>query len=253
MPSTGVDRLLQTLGEADPTAAATIARATRLLGAAVRVEVTGRAGVGKSAVAASLGPVPGAAVEQTASWDVPGAADPDLTADVVLLVVLDPPRSADRAALREAGERAVLVLNKVDTLGDPAAAADHCADELGTSCLPTSTVGEGSGIGAVRHAVAARVAAVRADRSAALLAALRSHTGMAAVRDPIEEYLAGDEGVRLAATATGEPVPADESRPQALRRAVDWRDRMAASRDARAMRAALTLQRDAVRSWGRDG
>ncbi|MFE3293274.1 hypothetical protein [Rhodococcus sp. NPDC059234] len=248
-----MDRLLQGLGEADRAAAATIGRAARHVDDVVRVEVTGRSGVGKSALVAALGPVPGAVVEETDSWDVPGERDPDLTADVVVLVVLDPPRSADRAALRSAGERAQVVLGKADTLRDPAGAADRCAEELGTSCLAVAPVGDITGLDAVRDAFAARVAAIRAQRSATLLTELRSRSGTAALRDPIEAYLAGDEGVRLAAVATGEPVPADESRQQALRRALDWRERMASTRDARAMRAAVTLQRDAVRSWGRDG
>ncbi|MFC9789770.1 hypothetical protein [Rhodococcus sp. NPDC127528] len=248
-----MDRLLHSLGEADRTAAATIGRVARQVDAVIRVEVTGRSGVGKSAFVAALGPIPGAVVEQTASWDVPGASDPDLTADVVVLVVVDPPRSADRAALRAAGDRALVVLSKADTLGDPQGAADRCAEELGASCLAVAAVGEVTGLDAVRDAFAVRVAAIRSERSAALLADLRSHSGVAALRDQIEAYLASDEGVRLAAVASGEPVPAGESASQALRRALDWRHRMATTRDARAMRAALTLQRDAVRSWGRDG
>ncbi|MFC4604112.1 hypothetical protein [Rhodococcus kronopolitis] len=170
----------------------------------ISAQVTGRAGVGRSAVLAALAGV-GATVElvESEAWDVPGTSDPELTGEVVVLVLAGPPRPADLRAARAAPPRSLAVLNKSDALDDPAALAAAAGSELGLVCLPVSACagpdGDGDGVDVARAAVRGLVDAVRADRAAAVLSVLRGLTGMATARDDVEAYLAGDAGVRLAA------------------------------------------------------
>ncbi|MGW0040321.1 hypothetical protein [Rhodococcus sp. NPDC003348] len=227
----------------DTGAAADLDRLVGTVCAPVRIEVTGRAGVGRSALVAALGPVPGAEVVESEAWDRPGATDPVPTGDVVVLTVLDPPRGADRAAADAAGGRLVVVLTKADTLTDPAGAASRAAVALGAPCLPVTAVGAVRGLGEVRDVLAVRVAAVRADRAAALLTLLRSLAGVAGLRDAVEDLLASDDAVWLAASAAG--VSAEDG--DAGDEASCWRVRLNTASDADSARAALAGHRAAVR------
>ena len=251
-----VDGLRRSATEADPAAGALVSRAVRRYRAPVRIEVTGRAGVGRSAVITALGPMQGAEVVETPAWDVPGGEDPALTAELIVLVVCDPPRRADVAAAGIAGDRGLAVLNKADTLADSAVAAERTAAALGVPCLPVDSRSQ-FGVADLRIAVTDRLEACLAARAAALSADLRALIGTASVRDAVEEYLAGDEALTVAVAAIlpheGE-MPA-ESPPDdpalALRRARTWRGRMNGGFDARGTRAAMTLHRSAVRQWVR--
>ncbi|MFC7446680.1 hypothetical protein [Rhodococcus daqingensis] len=258
-----LDGLRRSVTEADPAAGALVTRAVERYRAPVRVQVTGRAGVGRSAVVAALGPTVGVEVVETAAWDVPGADDPALTAEVVVLVTCDPPRRADVAAASVAGERGLAVLNKVDTVADPAAATERAASVLGAPCLPVSARRGGAlttaadGVDEMRTAVLERIASVRSARAAALMAGLRALTGTADVRDAVEAYLAGDEALAVAVAAIhpSERTAAPEALPDdpglALRRARAWRGRMNGGFGACSTRAALALHRQAVREWVR--
>ncbi|WP_143069448.1 hypothetical protein [Rhodococcus maanshanensis] len=247
-----VDGLRRSATEADPVAGALVSRAVGRYRAPVRVQLTGRAGVGRSAVIGALGPVSGAEIVETPAWDVPGAEDPELTAELIVLVVCDPPRRADVAAAGVAGDRALAVLNKADTLADSAVAAERAAAVLGVPCLPVDGRSR-FGVADLRIAVAERVEACRAARAAGLSRELRALTGTASVRDAVEEFLAGDEALTVAVEAI--PPRERESPPDdpavALRRARAWRGRMNGGFDARSTRAALTLHRSAVRQWAR--
>lgn len=70
--------------------------------APIRVQTAGRAGVGRSTVAAALtaSAILGAVVEESDPVDVPGAPDPTLDADVVVYVLVETVRDADRDAVR---------------------------------------------------------------------------------------------------------------------------------------------------------
>lgn len=239
--NTGTDRLRAAL---DAAAAAELDRWVGSGSSVVRIEVTGRAGVGRTGLVAALGPVSGAEVVQTPAWDRPAAADPDLAGDVVVLVVLDPPRAADLAAATAAGPRLVPVLTKIDTVADPDGAAGRAAALLGAPCLPVSAVGRCSGIGPLRETLDRRVATVLAVRAAALLEALLARGATATLRDLVEEFLATDDGVRLAAAATGWTAGTGDPAEEARR----WRARMNTAADADEARAALALHRAAVRA-----
>ncbi|MFF0817966.1 hypothetical protein ACFYVR_22790 [Rhodococcus sp. NPDC003318] len=240
----GASRLGAVVAEFDAAAAAELERCRRALEEDVLVEVTGRAGVGRSAIVTALGPVAGAEVVETAAWDRPAAADPELRGDVVVLALLDPPRSADRAAAA-ANARLLPVLTKADTLADPDRSAARISALLGTHCLPVTAVGEVRGIATLRDELADRVATVGARRAVALLTLLRSLGEHPALRDPVEDHLASDDGVALTARATGQRVtPAD-----APGRARHWRHRLAGDIDADGARTALAMHRAAVREW----
>ncbi|MFD4182701.1 GTPase domain-containing protein [Rhodococcus sp. NPDC058514] len=241
-----LDGLRRSATEADPAAGARVTRAVERYRAPVRVEVTGRAGVGRSAVIVALGPIAGGEPVETAALDVPGAEDPALTGELIVLVVCDPPRRADQDVVRVAGDRVLVVLNKADTVADRAVAAERAAEILGVPCLPVGAR-SGEGVDELRIEVAERLAAVRARRSAALLAELRAMTGTARVRDAVEEYLAGDEALTVAAL----PDQQRDVPGLALQRARAQRGRMNGGFDARSTRGALALHRRAVREWAR--
>ncbi|MFE5699687.1 hypothetical protein, partial [Rhodococcus koreensis] len=189
--------------------------------APVRVQTAGRAGVGRSTVAAALtaGGIDGAVVEESDAVDVPGAPDPVLDGDVVVYVLVEAVRDADRDAVRNLDPaQALFVLNKADTVGASRVPADawatataraaECSDEGGLPALPligtlaTAGTSSESGIGAVSAAVADRVARVRAHRGEILLNTLRSQAARSlASRDVLERYLAGDHAVALGAAA----------------------------------------------------
>ena len=170
--------------------------------APIRVQTAGRAGVGRSTVAAALtaNGIAGAVVEEADAVDVPGAPDPTLDGDVVVYVLVESVRDADRDAVRTLDPaQALFVLNKSDTLGASRAAADawatataraaECSEEGGLPTLPLIGTLAGtspeSGIDAVSAAVTDRVARTRARR----LRPQRVQQGLAAARpgacDPV--------------------------------------------------------------------
>ncbi|GAA4482702.1 hypothetical protein GCM10023094_33170 [Rhodococcus olei] len=246
--STTLDRLRRAVRAHDDPAAAGLDDLVAGRRASVRIEVTGRAGVGRTALVAALGPFAGAGVVETDAWDRPGARDPELVGDVVVLALLDPPRTADRAAATAAGDRLVPVLVRADTLADPSRAAERVTAVLGVPCVPVTAVGAVTGLAAARAAIAARVDAVRSRRAALLLARVHALARIPALRDPVEEFVASDDGVWLAADAAVPDVAGD-----AVARARYWRAAVSTATDAAAARDALARQRAAVREWARRG
>ncbi|EME16609.1 hypothetical protein [Rhodococcus triatomae] len=215
-------------------------------GAAVRVEITGRAGVGRSSIVAALGPVEGAELVESAARDRPGFPDPALTGEIVVLVVLDPPRDVDTTAATEAADRLLPVLVKTDTLADPDSALDRVTAAVQAPCLPVSTVGAGAGIPRLRQVLEDRVRAVKAARATELLARLRTRADHAET-GAFDDFLTTDAGVRLVAQATGLADPPGDARS----RAEYWRSRMNTGDAPDALRAALALHRHAAREWTR--
>src|SRR5574340_381830 len=97
--------------------------------APIRIQVSGRSGVGKTTVVRALGLLEGTSPPEGAGWpegieavetggvDSPGVDDPRLDADVVIYVLADSVRAPDRAALaRVDPNRAVGVLTKADAV-----------------------------------------------------------------------------------------------------------------------------------------
>lgn len=240
--------VLLALGATARKDASDLERLSVAVDAAVLVEFTGRAGVGRSSLVAALGPVDGAEVVESAARDRPGSVDPVLTGDVVVLVVLDPPRDVDRAAAAEAAGRLVPVLAKTDTLTDPDRALARAASALAAPCLPVTTVGPDTGLPRLRAALDDRVRAIRAARAAELLSHLRTIADRSGAHAAVDEFLACDDGVRLAARATGLASPDGDAQT----RARYWRTRMNTEQDPDAVRAAVALHRDAVREWARN-
>ncbi|MEN0140190.1 MAG: hypothetical protein AAGC80_33895 [Rhodococcus sp. (in: high G+C Gram-positive bacteria)] len=236
--------------------------------APIRISTAGREGVGRSTVAAALtaGGIDGAVVEESDAVDVPGAPDPVLDGDVVVYVLVEAVRDADRDAVRTLDPaQALFVLNKADTLGGRATAiarAAECSDEGGLPALPliatlaTAGTSPESGIAAVSAAVADRVARARARRGEILLNTLRSQAARSlASRDVLERYLAGDHAVALGAAAARLHLAdclAEE--PEPPRTAVDagrcadwWRAQLARQPTARRRRAVVDIRRHYVR------
>ncbi len=213
--------------------------------ATVRVDVTGRAGVGRTALVSVLGAVPGAEIVETTAWDRPDAEDPPLDGDVVVLVVLDSPRAADRAAVAAAGDRLILALGKADTLADVPRSVERVTDLFGSTCLPVSADRVVSGVAAVRAEIVRRVAATRAGRAARLQRLIRDLDRFPELRDAVDEFTSSAEGVRLAAEA----MPGGDVDGDAPARVRHWRATAAAAPDAATARAALARQRAAIRDW----
>ncbi|MCQ4121116.1 hypothetical protein [Rhodococcus tibetensis] len=189
------------------------------LRAPIRVQITGRAGVGRTTVATVLkdGAIPGAVIEEPGPLDVPDAPDPVLDGDVVVCVLVESVRAAERAAV--AGlERALFVLNKADALGESREPADvwnaaltraaECSSDGGLPALPligslatARAVSEADlpvlrerphDLGSVwdAHGVAAASAALAADPqldAVALTAMLRVASGADAVVGAVAE------------------------------------------------------------------
>jgi hypothetical protein len=225
------------------------------------------------AAALTAGGIDGAVVEESDAVDVPGAPDPVLDGDVVVYVLVEAVRDADRDAVRNLDPaQALFVLNKADTVGASRVPADawatataraaECSDEGGLPALPligtlaTAGTSSESGIGAVSAAVADRVARVRAHRGEILLNTLRSQAARSlASRDVLERYLAGDHAVALGAAAARLHLAdciADE--PEPPRTAADagrcadwWRAQLARQPTARRRRAVVDIRRHYVR------
>ncbi|MBC2642516.1 MULTISPECIES: hypothetical protein [unclassified Rhodococcus (in: high G+C Gram-positive bacteria)] len=260
----------------DRTAGDRVREAVAAFRAPIRVQTAGRAGVGRSTVAAALtaGTIPGVVVEETDPVDVPGAPDPVLDADVVVYVVVETVRDADRDAVRPLDPaQTFFVLNKSDTVGESRAPADawaaataraaECATESGLPALPLigtlATAGDpNSGIDAVSAAVADRAARTRARRADTLLTSLRSLAARsAAARDVLEAYLADDDAVALAAVAArlhlddcAAEAPEPPRNAEDAGRCADWwRAQQALQPTARGRRAAVDVRRHYVRVW----
>ncbi|BAH53474.1 hypothetical protein [Rhodococcus opacus] len=236
--------------------------------APIRVSTAGREGVGRSTVAAALtaGGIDGAVVAESDAVDVPGAPDPVLDGDVVVYVLVEAVRDADRHAVRTLDPaQALFVLNKADTLGSWAnatARAAECSDEGGLPALPlaatlaTAGTSAESGISAVSAAVADRVARARAHCGEILLNLLRSQAARSlASRDVLERYLAGDHAVALGAAAARlhladciaeEPEP-PRTAAEAGRCADWWRAQLVRQPTARRRRAVVDIRRHYVR------
>ncbi|MFZ2176765.1 MAG: hypothetical protein WAW17_22535 [Rhodococcus sp. (in: high G+C Gram-positive bacteria)] len=265
----------------DSAAGVEVGAAVHAFRAPIRVQVAGRAGVGRSTVAAALtvpGVVTGWVVEETAAVDVPGVPDPVLDGDVVVYVLVESVRGADRDAVRALDPAATFfVLNKADTLGEsrsPAdvraaarARADECSRDGGLVALPliatdaaVASLRETSGIDAVAGAVTDRVHRMQARRGEYLLRALRMQAARSiSVRDLLENFLAGDRAVALAAAAArthleewaaqapGPPRTPDD----ALRAATWWTARLTPAATVRQRQAVLDIRRHHVRTWAR--
>ncbi|QYB02564.1 hypothetical protein I1A62_36055 [Rhodococcus sp. USK10] len=259
----------------DEAAGDRVRAAVAAFGAPIRIQTAGRAGVGRSTVAAALtaGGIDGTVVEEADAVDVPGAPDPVLDGDVVVYVLVEAVRDADRDAVRNLDPaRALFVLNKADTLGASRVPADawatataraaECSDEGGLPALPligtlaTAGTSSQSGIGAVSAAVADRVARSRAHRGEILMNTLRSQAARSvASRDVLERYLACDDAVALGAAAARLHLAdciADE--PEQPRTAADagrcadwWRAQLARQPTARRRRAVVDIRRHYVR------
>lgn len=246
----------------------------------VRIQIVGRAGVGRTSVAqvvGELGPVLAAgrygypnpvqrvvAVSETGAVDVPGEQQPEVDADVVVYVLVDPPREADRVML--AGmESVVAVLNKADTLEDPQARAQACADETGVWTVPLnadSRDGARSDSAYLQQTLTSMVEQVIARRAGELLDVVQVQAARSSVaRDLLETFLLSDGAVSLAArvsrgdladlAAAAPPVP--DTADQALRSARWWQARLAEVPEdqVQRQRSIENQQRECLRVWAR--
>ncbi|AOW91702.1 hypothetical protein BFN03_00715 [Rhodococcus sp. WMMA185] len=113
------------------------------------MQTAGRAGVGRSTVAEALTAceIAGVVIEESDAVDVPDAPDPVLDADLVIYLLVESVRDADREAVRTLEPARVLqVLNKSDTVGESRAPGDvwssavarasDCAVDGGFATLP---------------------------------------------------------------------------------------------------------------------
>ncbi|RVW01762.1 hypothetical protein [Rhodococcus spongiicola] len=199
----------------------------------IRIQVVGRAGVGRSAVADVLLRAGFGTVTESSAVDAPGLADPDLDGDVVVYVLSGAPRTPDVEALQRAPHgTTVALVNKADLQPEWASAMRVAAEteaETGVRALPI--VGAQSrpeapdGQDDVIAAVAAAERVARARRCRAALATLAEAAARGPDRDVLEGYLRSDEAVRLASQAVdafGDGA-ADRRRLALLRRR--WRVR----------------------------
>lgn len=135
---TELGRLIERVHGADAGAADAVRRAVEEFERPVVVQIAGRAGVGKSAVAKALG-IDGAV--ETSAVDNPDAPDPMLDGDVVIYVLAEAATQADRDALATVpAENKVVLLNKADAIDGEWAAALARANEythsLGAHAVP---------------------------------------------------------------------------------------------------------------------
>ncbi|WP_430334276.1 hypothetical protein [Rhodococcus sp. ACT016] len=201
--------------------------------APIRIQVAGRAGVGRTTVVEVLERAGFGDVIETTPVDAPGAADPVLDGDVVVYVLSGAPRTPDVAALRRTSHGGtVALLNKADLLTSWAVAlriATECETETAVPTLPlvARAPGRGTpdGVSAATAAVAARVRIARARRARTVLATVAEAAARGTDRDVLESYLRSDEAVRLAALAAearGDGV-ADRRRGDLARRRLHLR------------------------------
>lgn len=258
--------LVDRVAPLDVDAAREMTDAVTAFTAPVRVQTAGRSGVGRTTVTAALrgtAPTLAADLVETSAVDVPGADDPRLDAEIVVYVLVDSVRTADRRALETAAGSVVVVLNKADTIGTDRNVVDarvaDCARECGTTVHPlvaTTT----SGIGSITSAVNEAIVRARDARGGVLVRAVRRQAAHSvAARDLIEQCLASDAAVALEAAAArvelpellahepGEVRTADD----ALRNAQWWKSRITQEQSARHRRGVLSIHRDYVRQWAR--
>ncbi|WP_072688970.1 hypothetical protein [Rhodococcus marinonascens] len=144
-----LSRLVEQVAALDRVAGHSVREAATAFRAPIRVQTTGRAGVGRSTVAAALtaSEITGAVIEESDAVDVPDAPDPTLDGDVVVYVLVESLRDADREAVRTLDSaRVLVVLNKSDTVGESrapdvvwssaVARAADCAADCGFATLP---------------------------------------------------------------------------------------------------------------------
>ncbi|MDH6677221.1 hypothetical protein M2284_001419 [Rhodococcus sp. LBL1] len=199
----------------------------------IRIQVVGRAGVGRTAVAGVLGRAGFAPVTESSAVDAPGAADPVIDGDVVVYVLSGAPRTPDIDALKRAPRDATVVLvNKADLLGSWGASlriAADCEAETGVRTLPSVTrepaPGTPDGVQDATAAVAACVRVVQARRSRVVLKTVAEAAARGPERDVLETYLRSDEAVQLAAHAAeaSDDGVADRRRRELARRRVHAR------------------------------
>ncbi|ORI16342.1 hypothetical protein BJI47_15310 [Rhodococcus sp. 1168] len=135
------------MSERDPGSGREIGLALDRCFAPIRIQVSGRVGVGKSSVRAVLtaSAVSGPAdagwedveITETAAMDVPSAPDPDLDGDIVVYVLTSGAQKADVDAVASASASHVVpVLAKADTVDDLAGALDRLTSAVGSEVLP---------------------------------------------------------------------------------------------------------------------
>lgn len=175
----------------------------------IRIQVAGRAGVGRTAVVGVLERAGFGSVTEASAVDAPGADDPVLDGDVVVYVLSGAPRTPDVDALRRAPRDATVALvNKADLLASWGVAlriAGECEAETGVRTLPLvgreTAPGSPDGVTDAAAAVAACVHGAQARRGRAALKTLAEAAARGPDRDILESYLRSDEAVRLAAHA----------------------------------------------------
>jgi hypothetical protein len=205
----------------DPRSADRLAAAAGAWRRPLRIQVTGRQGVGKSTLLRALALM---SAEETGPVDDPGGADPVLDGDLVVYVLSAALQLADRRALGNLPrDRTLVVLNKADAVGvrwaDAVTTAERCAAELGMPALPVVSdlaVRTGAGTPADADLRTLRRHAHRADGSFTLSSEL--FTASAAGPDAADRQAVLDRwgryGVACALTAVRhEP----DLGPQALR------------------------------------
>lgn len=149
--------LASSVSERDPGSGREIGLALDRCFARIRIQVSGRVGVGKSSVravltASTVSRFPDVGWEdvditETAAMDVPSAPDPDLDGDVVVYVLTSGAQKADVDAVASASH-VVPVLAKADTVDDLAGVLDRLTSAVGIEVLPlmgtiARTVSEG--------------------------------------------------------------------------------------------------------------
>lgn len=201
--------------------------------AEIRIQVVGRAGVGRTAVAGVLGRAGFGSVTESSAVDAPGTDDPVLDGDVVVYVLSGAPRTPDVDVVERAPRDATIALvNKADLLGswgDALRIAAECEAETGVRTLPTvcraPAPGTPDGVKDMVAAVEACVHAVQARRVRAALKTLAEAAARGPDRDVLENCLRSDEAVHAAADAAaalGDGV-ADRRRRDLARRRLDAR------------------------------
>ncbi|WP_305092813.1 hypothetical protein [Prescottella sp. R16] len=182
------------------------------LAAPIRIQVAGRAGVGRSSVVRLLERAGWDTVDMspvdTTPVDAPGGDDPVLDGDVVVYVLSGPPRTPDIAALAAAPDGStVAVVNKADLQPSWAEATRIAVEtETGTGVptLPLVALERGGGEDGrerVRAAVDTAIRTVRARRSRSALTLLAEAAARGPDRGVLENYLRSDEAARLRADA----------------------------------------------------
>lgn len=203
----------------------TAARALEVSTAPIRIQVVGRAGVGRTTVVSVLGAVGFVDVTESPALDAPGEADPALDGDVVVHVLSGPARTPDLEMLRRAPrDVTVALVNKADLQPSWARAlvvAAECEAQTGVVTLPIvaadavrAAPGAPDGRADTLAALTSAVEAAQARRARAALDTLVEGAARGPERDLLEEYLRSDEAVRLtvhAADALG-PGRADRRR-----------------------------------------